>query len=91
MEWKPKDKGHGASVDWEYIDREAARFWGYTLGGWLREAPVVRARAIAHYMEQGIRESYAMEKMKDASPGAPPAPATGATDFFQYRQGGGVA
>lgn len=72
------------------MDREAARFFHYTLGAWLRESVTIRGRVLQHYIEHGMREAYAAEQTKAAfaREGSPP---NGVSDFFQYRQGGGTA
>lgn len=65
--WESKEKGHSAKVDWTYIEMEAARFWGYTLGDWQREETVFAARAIAHYLEHCKRDGYNHEAAKEAA------------------------
>ena len=43
---------------------EAARWWGgYTLGTWMREDTVFRARVTAHYLHMTMREAYVTDKM----------------------------
>ncbi len=77
-------------MDWEYVEMEACRFWGYTLGVWLKEHHEIKARVIAYYIEHGMREEYAAEKIEASRPGgkvdAGPVPGWASADYHQFSQ-----
>jgi hypothetical protein len=89
--WEPKKKWDLPKADNEYLALEAARFWGYTLSQWEEEPEHLKARAMAHHWEYGLRKSYAdelqMESMKDNKP----EPGKAVTpNWSHFRQGGGL-
>lgn len=46
-----------------YIELEAALYWGYSLHDWQRESVVNKATAIAHFLHKTMRDGYIQEKM----------------------------
>lgn len=69
--WKSTPSGVAApKVDWQYTEREAARWWGYpSLGAWLAEEDDAKAQVVAHYWEHLAREGWTAEQNRPGKDG----------------------
>lgn len=65
--WEPSEKSHAPKADWTYLERKASIAANYTWEEWMRASVSSRARAIAHFLEDGLRESYAAEASAKAA------------------------